>query len=336
VAFRPDLTAFREAWEKHHAGLSRASDGYLVVQAMRVPRSRKEYPQGLQADYESVLQRISQTLEMPIRHAGPGKEGWSVFPRPGRASALSPGATWVPGTVATDRCLLLPAELWQAFADFSLWVEALCVHEWCLFTESVEQPAGGPVTRGEVFAMLTESAEERRPLSWERKHIDQLLRKGESFECPWTGRRIKDGTAYDVDHLVPISIYPANEMWNLVPSDRDFNQHVKKDRMPTTDCLAKAEPRLASTYRKYLSAEPLAQALREDAALRFAGLPPGPDGFPEALVRSVVGLVGRVTEMRNLARFQSGGKRCVPSTASSSETESPKSFEDADKPAGPK
>jgi hypothetical protein len=36
---------------------------------------------------------------------------------------------------------------------------------------------------------------------------------------PWTGRLISGGKRYDLDHLVPLVVYPMNDLWNLVPAD---------------------------------------------------------------------------------------------------------------------
>jgi hypothetical protein len=306
ISFRPALAALCAAWEQSYPGLSRPSDGHLAVQEMRVPRRREHQPPEVRNRYDEALRQVAHALEMPIRYAGPGGTEWSVFPRPARASELAPQVARVPGTTNRERCLVVAADLWGTFAALSQWVEALCVHEWCLFTQGVDQPGGSRAGRGRVFEMLTEPVEDRRPLDWERRHIDQLLGQGVSFPCPWTGKLIKAGVEYDVDHLVPVSVYPLNELWNLVPGDRRFNQQVKKDRMPTPEGLARAEGRLAETYRHYLSCGPLAQALREDAELRFGGLPPDDGAFAAALAGSAVTLVGRVADMRNLGRFQSG------------------------------
>jgi hypothetical protein len=39
------------------------------------------------------------------------------------------------------------------------------------------------------------------------------------LRVPWTGRLISGGKRYDLDHLVPLVVYPMNDLWNLVPAD---------------------------------------------------------------------------------------------------------------------
>jgi hypothetical protein len=81
--------------------------------------------------------------------------------------------------------------------------------------------------------------------------------------------RPANGRLRGSDHLIPVSMYPTNELWNLVPSSPSFNLHVKRDRMPTA----------------------------EGGDLDF------PDLLSKAVART---LLGKVAETRNLARFESG------------------------------
>ena len=114
---------------------------------------------------------------------------WTVFEKPARFDHLS-GVAAVLGTKEGDMCLLIRNELWQTFREISLYVEALCIHEWCLFTERVEQADGIGCDRGVVYWLLTDRPDNRRPLTWERNNVDLLLMEGKEFICPWTTRRI--------------------------------------------------------------------------------------------------------------------------------------------------
>lgn len=142
---------------------------------------------------------------------------------PARWRTLAGTAVAVPGTQAPDVCVLVPTALWRTFAALSLWVEALCIHEWCLFTAGVVQPDGQGADRGTIYRLFTDRPDNRRPLPWERNAIDVLLLEGQTFVCLWTGRRLGPGVPYAVDHLVPVALYPIHELWNLVPADPNFN-----------------------------------------------------------------------------------------------------------------
>src|SRR6476661_5993632 len=79
MAFRADLTALRSEWEVlARDGLSRPSDGFFIINELRVLRRRVLYPPALLESYDQALHSIARTIEMPVRYAAPGQ--WSIFP----------------------------------------------------------------------------------------------------------------------------------------------------------------------------------------------------------------------------------------------------------------
>lgn len=294
MAFRPALTALKSSWEQSF-GASRPSDGFLLTAELRVPRIAATYPLGLRRGFDKVLAAIAKALEQPIRYAGPGGTQFHVFPPP------QPVANWsraipVPGASPDEPSVLVKADLWSAFQELSLWIEALCIHEWSLFTESV--PAS-TTDRGETYRLLTSRPDNRRPLTWERNQIELLMLEGKSFVCPWTGKQLTP-RKYAVDHIIPIAVYPTNELWNLVPSDHYFNSHTKRARMPSTPRMAEAKGRLAQTYRLYLLSPSLKDALYSDLQVRFAL---NKDAEPERVADTVARAVLAIVDARSVERF---------------------------------
>ncbi len=298
MAFRTDLTAFRQIWQDIWGGISNPADGYFVINELRVTRRRAQYSRDVHRAYAQTLQRIARTIEMPIRYAGPGE--WTVFDKPKRFDRLA-GVVPIPGTGPDDVCLVVDADLWQTFRELSLWVEALCIHEWSLFTERVQQVEGVEIDRGLAYVLLTTRPDNRRPLTWERNHIDLLLMEGCEFICPWTEQHITRRVPYDLDHLISVSVYPINELWNLVPSDPDFNSYRKRDRLPSSERLLRAQPHLALAYTNYEQSRELAQAMHDDVAVRFSVLSPG--SFAQGVAGAVVDFIASVASSRNLAQF---------------------------------
>ena len=215
MSFRSELTRLYAAWEQFIGSSAQPSDGSLLVADLRVERLRKQYPASMLDAYARAQRAIVIALQMPIRYAGSRGQEWTAFPHPALARSLGPQVVQVPGTRPDDRCLLVEATLWAMFRDVSLWVEALCVHEWSLFTERVTEGSAQSRDRGAAYRLLTAHPESRRPLTWERNHVEVLLLEGESFTCPWTDQRIVQETPFDIDHLLPLAVYPMNDLWNL-------------------------------------------------------------------------------------------------------------------------
>jgi hypothetical protein len=188
MAFRPELTRLRELWEREsEVGSAKPSDGFYLVSEMSVPRHRALYSADLQNAFEKVRNSIAKSIKYPIRYAGPGA-AYSVFPQPatypqllsrsggggeqgiqprvpsqpltqptGTSNPITVGSgarnlIALPGTAPNERCVVIPNRLWQLFTGLSLWVEALCIHEWAVFTERLNlnqtQPNPYSVTRG--------------------------------------------------------------------------------------------------------------------------------------------------------------------------------------------
>ena len=123
--------------------------------------------------------------------------------------------------------------------------------------------------------------------------------EGKSFVCPWTGKNLVPHK-YAIDHIIPVSVYPTNELWNLVPSDEYFNAHTKRARMPTAHRMASAAVHLAQTYGLYMGSHTLGQALGADLRERFAN---SRIGKPEDIAQAVAGATLAIADARSVARF---------------------------------
>jgi hypothetical protein len=300
ISFRSALTDLRVMWNRVHGGNTSPGDGFFLVSELLVSRKRQTYAEDFVRAYYDARRAIQRAIEYPIRYAGPNE--WEVFARPAQLQSVEKSVTAVPGTHTRDRCLIINRQLWKSFKNLSLWIEALCIHEWCLLTEQMNDATRRKVTRGDIYSLLTDRPDNRRPLTWERNHINILMMEGNVFVCPWTHRTISHDTEYALDHLIPVSVYPINDLWNLVPSDPDFNSHKKRDRLPTTETLARAAPHLTLAYSNYQLSRDLAVVLHDEADARFSRLKPG-DDFPSTLTRAVSAYIDSMADARIVGRF---------------------------------
>ena len=292
IVFRPDLSALRSQWVKLFS-VSRPADGYFLTSEMRTPRKRAMYPATLLDSYKRTVQTIAKAIEYPIRYAGQGGGQHTVFRPPQTLAALAEVVP-LPGAQPKDKCVVIPNDLWREFSHLSLWIEALCIHEWSLFTET----AGTP--RGTAYSLLTDRPDNRRPLTWERNEIDLLMMEGKTFFCPWTDKKLS-AKAYDVDHIILIAVFPFNDLWNLVPSDPDFNSNVKRARVPSAEKLSRAAPHLTHAYSNYQISRKLGPVLHEDVLLRFSAL--AANYTPSNIAAAVLHLTDSIANARNAVRF---------------------------------
>jgi CRISPR/Cas system Type II protein with McrA/HNH and RuvC-like nuclease domain len=56
-----------------------------------------------------------------------------------------------------------------------------------------------------------------------------ILQSDGKVRCVWSGGTI---SRYDIDHIIPFTIWKNNDLWNLLPARPDSNNR-KRDKIPS-------------------------------------------------------------------------------------------------------
>ena len=79
---------------------------------------------------------------------------------------------------------------------------------------------------------------------------------GRENECVWSGKPLRTNN-YDVDHVLPYSVWFNNDLWNMLPTDRVVNQKQKKAKIPTPELIIKRSDIIKSYWEQYLQQWPV-------------------------------------------------------------------------------
>lgn len=66
-------------------------------------------------------------------------------------------------------------------------------------------------------------------------------------ECVWTGKKLLH---FDIDHLLPYSVWFNNDLWNLLPCDPSVNRK-KGDKIPSPDLIRKRKNSIINYWKIY-------------------------------------------------------------------------------------
>lgn len=101
-----------------------------------------------------------------------------------------------------------------------------------------------------------------------------------------------------------VPIYPVNELWNLVPSDPQFNHYVKRDHLPSTEHLAETHLQMEGNYGGYGASATLTQMLQEVVSISFSMWIHHPSGSRKQRLcyGEVDGACSRVAELGKVLR----------------------------------
>ncbi|ABG42602.1 Methyltransferase type 12 [Paraglaciecola sp. T6c] len=135
----------------------------------------------------------------------------------------------------------LPETTWLALSRYACWIEPVLVSEW------VKTMAG--YQGNQDFSSSDKQHLLYQALKWEepvrsttdvRQRFDALA-STQQMQCVWSAKTLK--RKYDIDHSMPFSRWPNNDLWNLVPSDSKVNNN-KRDKLPSEKTLSAAKERM--------------------------------------------------------------------------------------------
>ncbi|WP_415643800.1 HNH endonuclease domain-containing protein [Sphingomonas antarctica] len=142
--------------------------------------------------------------------------------------------------------LTVPGAVWRAMTRFGAWIEPVLVAEWARLTRRYAARMGMAIEPGKVEAAL-EWQEPLRSTVAGRAAAQRLIAKGRTVECVWSGCDLSMASL-DVDHCLPWSAWPCDDLWNLLPADRRVNQHQKRDLLPSATLLASSRQRIVAWW----------------------------------------------------------------------------------------
>lgn len=165
-----------------------------------------------------VLQKIAYTIVSgPVTYAGGSLESGRLFK-----------------FNRNNQEILLNSELWIELSLMGYWIRDAVLLRWAELTAELAKKGVMP---SDVIDLLLTAPIGERDVADARILYSSLSSK----ECTWSGKNITSD--FDVDHIIPFSLWHNNDLWNLVPVLPSVNNQ-KRDRLPSRDLLFDRKERL--------------------------------------------------------------------------------------------
>ncbi|MDP7034864.1 MAG: HNH endonuclease domain-containing protein, partial [Planctomycetota bacterium] len=198
LGFARELTALIDAYEKGRGGLT----------AFAIDHRNGAFPESISPLYGTLLKKLKVTIHTgPVTHAGGSLETGPLF-------------GYQRGKILVD------GPLWHELTLMSHWIRDALVLRWA---EKTSDLSSGEILPDQAVNPLLTRADPDRETRDARNVYEELP----DLQCTWTGRPI---TRFEVDHLIPFSLWRNNDLWNLVPASPDANQK-KRDKLPSRQLL---------------------------------------------------------------------------------------------------
>ncbi|MBN2338844.1 MAG: methyltransferase domain-containing protein [Acidobacteria bacterium] len=125
------------------------------------------------------------------------------------------------------RQVLLGADIWRELCLSGHWIQDALLLRWSELTADI---SGGTISPSHVIDRLLRIPTFSRNVT----EAKSIYRDMAGKQCVWTGEPL-DGR-YEVDHVLPFSLWRNNDLWNLLPAAAGANR-AKADRLPANSLL---------------------------------------------------------------------------------------------------
>jgi len=196
----------------------------------------KGIPKELNLDFLKLTQRLQNTITMmPMKHIGYSiyNTHYSIFDFQSPKSRLR-------ATSLVDLQFLInnlgyfsiPIDYYDAFKVLGSFIggQDSILFKWAEFSVKA---SGKSLSIESVVNEVLRSPITERDITESRKIYNSILKKESRVYCVWTGKAI---AKYDVDHMIPFSVWKNNDLWNLLPSQAIINNQ-KRDKIPSPELI---------------------------------------------------------------------------------------------------
>ncbi len=197
----------------------------------------KGIPINLQSDFFELAKKLRDTItKMPMKYIGRSisNDYYSIFNFENGVLRKGNSEIDIEFLIQNFGTFSIPKEYYEAFKILGSFISGQdsILFKWAEF--SVNASKQNLSISKVVNEVLKSPITEREIAESKRIYKDILKREGQVY-CVWTGKKI---ASYDIDHLIPFSIWKNNDLWNLLPSDSKTNNQ-KRDKIPSPELIEK-------------------------------------------------------------------------------------------------
>lgn len=246
----PQITAGRDDGDiksplRFQAGLKKITVYYAGrggYEAFYGDLNRGRIGAGISRQLIIVLRQIRDTIEETLNQAGTGhvvkKSPILSYNRDTHhiMEVTSPARINPEFLVKNFGTFNIRRNLYEALKNFAdlLTGTGSIIQRWAMFT--AETGAPDQVAVNHAMSVIATPALKQYETSQAREIYEKIAGHGVDLRCVWSGRTL-DQASLAIDHLIPFSLIPNNDLWNLIPCHKTINIR-KGDRIPSPVLLA--------------------------------------------------------------------------------------------------
>lgn len=236
--------------------------------------------------FQPHLRQIAHTIRVgPVKYAGGPAGPLFSF----HASGSAPDLDGQPlGWIG------VPLAIWLDLTRYEHWIRDSAILHWAELTAEMNHVSSA----GPYLGLLLETPGDERDTS----EVRQLLAgQPDLLQCVWSGRPVRE--RFEVDHVIPYSLWGNNDLWNLLPAHPAINQK-KRDSLPARKLIERRRDAIIGFWQAYRVVWPVRFSAQLGRAL--AGGITLNDNWEKPAFAALQETVERVAAGRDLRRWEPG------------------------------
>jgi hypothetical protein len=199
----------------------------------------KGIPNGVQKDFVKLVKKLKETItKNPMYYIGRSisDEFNSIFKVEPKLDYEFAKTCDMEYLLSNCGSFSIPIEYYEAFKLLGSFIggnDSILV-KWAEYSTKV---SGGDLKIEKALNEILRSPITNREVEDSKKIYKDILRREGEVRCVWTQAPIRE---FDVDHMIPFSIWKNNDLWNLLPAKASVN-NKKRDKIPSAFQLEKSK-----------------------------------------------------------------------------------------------
>lgn len=194
----------------------------------------KGIPEDLQSVFFELSKKLRDTItKMPMKYIGRSisDDFYSIFNYENQTIRKSSSID-IETLINNFGTFSIPFEYYEAFKILGSFINGQdsILFKWAEFSVNASR---NNLSVQKVLNEVLKSPITLRDIKESKKLYKNILQKNGNVYCVWTGRKISN---FDIDHMIPFSVWKNNDLWNLLPSDSKINNQ-KKDKIPKPEII---------------------------------------------------------------------------------------------------
>ena len=188
-------------------------------------------------EFFALSKQIRNTIcKMPMKYMGRSisEDFYSIFQYKSDRQFRNNSAQNLKWLIDDCGTFTISIEYYEAFKILGSFISGTdnILFKWAEFSAKA---SGNKIKTEKVIHEILRNPVTDRDIANSKKLYKEILKTSGEVICVWSGNKI---TSYDIDHIIPFSIWKNNDLWNLLPVQSKINNQ-KSDKIPSANIISK-------------------------------------------------------------------------------------------------